>query len=131
MTTERVVIIRGGIGGPRRVRDDAVSVVQNSLTIQAAGVVLNADVVVPESAKAVVLFAHGSGSGRHSPAAATWPASYDRASLATVLADEAHLEIVSGATHLFEEPGALEQVARMARGWFVQHLRRGSPDDER
>jgi putative phosphoribosyl transferase len=31
------------------------------------------------------------------------------------------LEIVPGATHLFEEPGALEQVAARARDWFVQH----------
>jgi dienelactone hydrolase len=32
------------------------------------------------------------------------------------------LEIVPGATHLFEEPGALERVARLARGWFVRYL---------
>ncbi|MDQ3893409.1 MAG: phosphoribosyltransferase, partial [Actinomycetota bacterium] len=35
------------------------------------------------------------------------------------------LEVVSGATHLFEEPGALEQVARLARDWFARHLDRG------
>jgi nucleotide-binding universal stress UspA family protein/pimeloyl-ACP methyl ester carboxylesterase len=33
-----------------------------------------------------------------------------------------HLAIVAGATHLFEEPGTLEQVAQLAREWFVQHL---------
>ena len=33
------------------------------------------------------------------------------------------LEIVPGATHLFEEPGTLEQVSALARGWFAQHLR--------
>src|SRR6266404_2420380 len=32
------------------------------------------------------------------------------------------LEIVPGATHLFEEPGALERVARLAREWFVRYL---------
>ena len=32
------------------------------------------------------------------------------------------LEIVEDATHLFEEPGALERVARLARDWFVRHL---------
>ena len=32
------------------------------------------------------------------------------------------LKIVPGATHLFEEPGALEQVARLASGWFECHL---------
>jgi putative phosphoribosyl transferase len=38
-------------------------------------------------------------------------------------AGETRLEIVPGATHLFEEPGALEQVAGLARGWFLRHLR--------
>lgn len=32
------------------------------------------------------------------------------------------LQIVAGATHLFEEPGALEQVAELATGWFSRHL---------
>ena len=32
------------------------------------------------------------------------------------------LEIIAGATHLFEEPGALEEVARLAREWFIEHL---------
>jgi putative phosphoribosyl transferase len=32
------------------------------------------------------------------------------------------LEVVPGATHLFEEPGKLEEVARLAAGWFAQHL---------
>jgi putative phosphoribosyl transferase len=41
------------------------------------------------------------------------------------LSGEARLEIVTGASHLFEEPGALEQVARLAQGWFTQHLKPG------
>ncbi|MGJ9416534.1 dienelactone hydrolase family protein [Massilia sp. CMS3.1] len=32
------------------------------------------------------------------------------------------LEIVPGATHLFEEPGALEQVGALASNWFVRHF---------
>jgi pimeloyl-ACP methyl ester carboxylesterase len=32
------------------------------------------------------------------------------------------LEVVPGATHLFEEPGALETVSRLAEGWFLRHL---------
>jgi putative phosphoribosyl transferase len=32
------------------------------------------------------------------------------------------LEVVPGATHLFEQPGALERVAALARGWFLTHL---------
>ena len=35
---------------------------------------------------------------------------------------EKRLEILPGATHLFEEPGALEEVARLAADWFVRHL---------
>jgi len=35
---------------------------------------------------------------------------------------QSRLEVIEGATHLFEEPGALEAVARMAGGWFVDHL---------
>jgi putative phosphoribosyl transferase len=35
---------------------------------------------------------------------------------------EKQLIIVPGATHLFEEPGTLEEVARLARDWFTQHL---------
>ena len=32
------------------------------------------------------------------------------------------LEVVPGATHLFEEPGRLEQVARLSAAWFLTHL---------
>lgn len=32
------------------------------------------------------------------------------------------LEIIPGASHLFEEPGALEQVAHLARDWFIRYL---------
>ncbi len=39
-----------------------------------------------------------------------------------MLAGEKELTIVPGATHLFEEPGALEKVATLAREWFLRHL---------
>jgi putative phosphoribosyl transferase len=216
-----------------------MNLVQESLRIPVAGVVLDADVVVPDQARGVVLFAHGSGSSRHSPRNRYVAGKLSTAGLATVLADlltpaeeqrdaftaelrfdigllatrlaaltdwvvadertaglgvglfgastgaaaalvaaaerpdsvqavvsrggrpdlageylrrvrqptllivggkdtvviglnhqameqlagETRLEIVSGATHLFEEPGALEQVARLARDWFLLHLR--------
>jgi dienelactone hydrolase len=38
------------------------------------------------------------------------------------LACERHLEVVPGATHLFEEPGTLDEVARLASAWFTHHL---------
>ena len=211
---------------------------QQSVAIATGGVTLEADVVVPEPALGVVLFAHGSGSGRHSPRNRYVAGELQKAGLATVLADlltpqeeqvdartgalrfdisllgervvaltdwvvtqeqtadlgvglfgastgaaaalvavakrpasveavvsrggrpdlaggllrlvrqpvllivgerdptvldlnrramqelggEATLAIVPGASHLFEEPGALEQVARLAREWFLDHL---------
>jgi putative phosphoribosyl transferase len=38
------------------------------------------------------------------------------------LRGEKELVIVPGATHLFEESGALDTVAELARGWFVRHM---------
>lgn len=35
---------------------------------------------------------------------------------------EVKLEIIPGATHLFEEPGALEQIAKLASDWFRDHI---------
>jgi dienelactone hydrolase len=221
-----------------------MTVTQDSLSIPASGVALDADVVVPESARGAVLFAHGSGSSRHSPRNRLVAHELERAGLATVLAylltpeeerldartgqlrfdigllatrvvalvdwatrydqtaglpvglfgastgaaaalvaaaerpnaveavvsrggrpdlagdflravrqptllivggrdaqvielnrqamsqlaGEVRLEIVPGATHLFEEPDALEQVARLARDWFVRYVRRVPPD---
>jgi putative phosphoribosyl transferase len=209
-----------------------------SLEIPVAGIALEADVTVPERALGVVLFAHGSGSSRHSPRNRYVAAELGRAGLATVLVDlltpdeervdartaklrfdidrlavrtsaladwiseqkptaglgvglfgastgaaaaliaaaarpntvsavvsrggrpdlagewlrlvrqptllivggldtqviqlnqgavemlsgTTRLVIVPGASHLFEEPGALEQVARLAASWFVEHL---------
>ncbi|AEA25658.1 dienelactone hydrolase [Pseudonocardia dioxanivorans CB1190] len=47
------------------------------------------------------------------------------------LAGEARLEIVPGATHLFEEPGALEMVAGLAGSWFRRYLQPVPADDGR
>jgi putative phosphoribosyl transferase len=44
------------------------------------------------------------------------------------LSCEKQLAIVPGATHLFEEPGTLEQVSEMALQWFRRHLRPGGPE---
>jgi dienelactone hydrolase len=46
----------------------------------------------------------------------------NRAALKRLGAAEKQLVIVSGATHLFEEPGTLEEVARLAANWFGMHL---------
>ena len=47
----------------------------------------------------------------------------NRAAMARMQA-ETRLEIVPGASHLFEEPGALEVVAQLARDWFLRHLKK-------
>jgi putative phosphoribosyl transferase len=216
-----------------------MSVVGQTVQIPAGGVLLDADLAVPGQPAGVVLFAHGSGSSRHSPRNRYVAAELQAAGLATVLADlltpaeeqldartgqlrfdigllalrvtaladwavahrataclpvglfgastgaaaalvaaahrpgpvaavvsrggrpdlagqylrsvrqptllivgehdpqvielnrqamrrlpsEARLEIIPGASHLFEEPGTLDQVARLATEWFSQHLR--------
>ncbi|MEU0965963.1 alpha/beta hydrolase [Streptomyces sp. NPDC005917] len=215
-----------------------MNAVVESVRISAAGVLLEADVTVPEPAKGVVLFAHGSGSGRHSPRNRFVAGELQAAGIGTVLADlltreeenvdrvtgrlrfdigilaarlidladwlrsyrpaahlgrglfgastgaaaalvaaaelpdairavvsrggrpdlaagslasvhqptllivgerdpevlrlnraamrempgETRLEVIPGATHLFEEPGTLERVARLAGDWFTRHL---------
>ncbi|MFI8386130.1 phosphoribosyltransferase family protein [Streptomyces sp. NPDC085540] len=199
--------------------------------VEAGGLVLAGDLALPEGVRAVVVFAHGSGSSRHSPRNRSVAADLNRAGLATLLLDlltpdeeadranvfdietlagrlaaatawlrrrellptgwfgastgaaaalwaagepgaeigavvsrggrpdlagarlaavraptllivggrdstvldlnrraqrelrcENRLEIVPGATHLFEEPGALDEVAGLARDWFIRHL---------
>ncbi|MFF7991397.1 phosphoribosyltransferase family protein [Kitasatospora xanthocidica] len=40
---------------------------------------------------------------------------------------ESELAVVPGATHLFEEPGTLDQVAELARNWFLRHLPEPAP----
>lgn len=49
----------------------------------------------------------------------------NRDALAALSCDK-QLEVVPGATHLFEETGTLEQVADLALHWFEQHLHRGA-----
>jgi putative phosphoribosyl transferase len=51
----------------------------------------------------------------------------NREALALMRCERA-LEVVPGATHLFEEPGALEAVVGLARDWFIAHL--GGPSSE-
>ncbi|MGW6985298.1 phosphoribosyltransferase family protein [Streptomyces sp. NPDC054932] len=200
-----------------------------AVEVDAGGLALAGDLALPEDARAVVMFAHGSGSSRHSPRNRAVAAELNRAGLGTLLfdlltpAEEAHranvfdigtlagrltdatawlrgrtslpigwfgastgaaaalwaaadtdigavvsrggrpdlagprlaavraptllivggrdtmvldlnraalrelrcenrLDIVPGATHLFEEPGALAEVAGLARDWFTRHL---------
>jgi len=134
------------------------------------------ELAVPSTPSGVVVFAHGRGSGRHSPRnrhvadalgvagfatlrvdleAPDGPTPFDVARLgrhllavtdwvraptllivggadpevltwnedaARRLTADHHLAVVPGAGHLFSEPGALDAVARLATGWFVERL---------
>ena len=64
-----------------------MNVAEQSLRIPAEGVVLDADLAVPDPAAGLVLFAHGSGSSRHSPRNRFVARELQRSGLATVLAD--------------------------------------------
>lgn len=103
---------------------------------------------LPEQAKGVVIFAHGSGSSRLSPRNTCVAGVLQQAGIGTLLFDlltteedrnyehrfdidllalthlaaEKELAVVPGATHLFEESGALEQVANLAQRWFIRHM---------
>ena len=119
-----------------------------SIRIAAGRAQLDGDLAIPDqSARGIVLFAHGSGSSRFSSRNRFVADQLLSAGLATLLIVggddepvigmnqeamrqmrcEVKLEIVEGATHLFEEPGTLEQVARLARDWFIGHLHEGTP----
>ena len=64
-----------------------MTVAYHSAQIPAAGVVLEADIAVPQQARGLVLFAHGSGSSRFSPRNRYVAGQLQHAGLATVLAD--------------------------------------------
>jgi pimeloyl-ACP methyl ester carboxylesterase len=48
----------------------------------------------------------------------------NREAMARMRGADVQLQIVEGATHLFEEPGALDRVAAAAARWFGRHLTR-------
>ncbi len=46
----------------------------------------------------------------------------NREAQARMTSADTALEVISGASHLFEEPGALGAVADLAVAWFLEHL---------
>ena len=59
----------------------------NEAQIQAGGAILSGSLSIPENTNALVLFAHGSGSGRHSPRNQFVARTLNQAGLATLLFD--------------------------------------------
>ncbi|MFJ9407968.1 phosphoribosyltransferase family protein [Streptomyces sp. NPDC101393] len=226
-----VALLARAAAGPTPRRSGPAPAAEEAVEVAAGGVRLAGDLTVPQGADAVVMFAHGSGSSRHSPRNRAVAAALNRAGLGTLLFDlltpaeeadranvfdiatlagrladatrwlrtresatvgyfgastgaaaalraaaspdievgavvsrggrpdlagpgladvraptllivggndtlvlglnrqaraqlrcESRLEVVEGATHLFEEPGALDEVADLARDWFTRHL---------
>ncbi|MFE7894891.1 dienelactone hydrolase family protein [Streptomyces sp. NPDC057412] len=66
---------------------DTAATVEREVRVPAAGAHLGAQLVVPDGATVAVAFAHGSGSGRHSPRNRYVAAALHRAGLATLLLD--------------------------------------------
>lgn len=69
-------------------------------------------------APGTVVFAHGSGSSRLSSRNRRVAGVLNRSGFSTLLFDL----LTEAEAHLFEEPGALDEVARLAADWFGRHL---------
>ncbi|MFG2973595.1 phosphoribosyltransferase family protein [Streptomyces sp. NPDC048331] len=96
--------------------------------VDAGGLLLAGDLALPEGAGAVVVFAHGSGSSRHSPRNRSVAADLNRAGLATLLldlltpdeeADRANVfDIETLARRLAEATAWLRRRESLPTGWF-------------
>jgi hypothetical protein len=143
-------------GGRARRSEDRLHPGAEAVRLAVDGVALDGDLARPSSTAGMVLFAHGSGSSRHSPrnrriadrfdigllarrllGAIDWLAAHfgggqlrvglfgasTGAAAALVAAAERPSPVAA-----FEEPGALEEIARRAAAWFVTYLRLMSAD---
>ena len=101
---------------------------QREVRIPAGDVILEGDLAIPEGGGGVVLFAHGTGSGRHSPRNRLVAEVLRGAGLATLLLDllteeEERADQLTG--HLRFDIGLLASRLAAARGWLG-----GQPDTE-
>jgi hypothetical protein len=96
---------------------------ERKVEIPAEGSILRGTLALPSHAVGLVLFAHGSGSGRANPCNRRVADDFQRA-LREMTATVA-LDVIPGATHLFEEPGTLDAATASAVRWFRKHLRSG------
>ncbi|MEU3607115.1 phosphoribosyltransferase family protein [Streptomyces sp. NPDC035033] len=89
--------------------------VQNTaVRIPAGGPVLPGDLAVPDGAAGLVLFAHGSGSGRHSPRNREVAAALNRAGLGTLLFDLLTEAEAADRSRVFDTPLLAERLGRAA-----------------
>lgn len=93
------------------------------ISVPAGSVTLNGNLTMPEDARAVVLFAHGSGSSRHSPRNRYVARVLNEAKLATLLIDllTAHEEVVDARTaHLRFDIDLLAERLVDITDWLIQ-----------
>jgi putative phosphoribosyl transferase len=102
-------------------RDAGASAVEVPVEVPAAGARLAGDLAVPPTARGVVLFAHGSGSGRHSPRNRQVAAALQEAGYATLLMDlltEAEEEVDARTRELRFDIGLLAGRLTDAADWL-------------
>jgi pimeloyl-ACP methyl ester carboxylesterase len=107
-----------------RMIDDAV--VEQVIQIEADGAILQGNLAIPEKAHAVVLFAHGSGSSRHSPRNRFVAGELHHAGLATLLFDlltEEEEEVDQVTAHLRFNIGLLAERLLFASNWLAHDPR--------
>ncbi|GHJ92473.1 hypothetical protein SNE510_19920 [Streptomyces sp. NE5-10] len=93
---------------------------RTAVRIPAGGPVLPGDLAVPDGAAGLVLFAHGSGSGRHSPRNRAVAAALNGAGLATLLFDLLTEAEATDVSRVFDTPLLAERLGRAAAwtaGW--------------
>ncbi|MFE4658616.1 MULTISPECIES: phosphoribosyltransferase family protein [Streptomyces] len=98
----------------------AAVVRHTAVRIPAGGPVLPGDLAVPDGAAGLVLFAHGSGSGRHSPRNRAVAAALNGAGLATLLFDLLTEAEATDRSRVFDTPLLAERLGRAAvwtAGW--------------
>ncbi|MGA5192761.1 phosphoribosyltransferase family protein [Streptomyces exfoliatus] len=97
---------------------------ESDVRIPATGAVLAGRLAVPEGAVGIVLFAHGSGSSRHSPRNRAVAAELNRAGLGTLLFDLLTETEAADRAHVFDTPLLAGRLAA-ATGWLA-----GRPEND-
>ena len=107
-------------------RTAAVTALEEPVQVNAGQVTLEGDLGIPEGARGVVLFAHGSGSGRHSPRNRFVAGQLHAAGLATLLVDlltEEEEAVDQYTAHLRFDIGLLADRLVGATDWLTENLR--------
>lgn len=102
-----------------KAKDTVNRTTETDVLIDAESVSLEGSLCVPDGATSIVLFAHGSGSGRYSPRNRFVAETLRSAGMGTLLFD-----LLTHDEEIFDQrtTTALEEVARIAASWFRRYL---------